>query len=317
REMEGFRLAGFKLVFPAPAGEAIYDLYTFRCEGFVLERCWLHGSVKSLVGGHAGDGGKPACVRECLIEDVLNVASLDNDQAAALVTRNLFVGPNAMATIGRGSVYRYVGIKGNVFAGPNEGVGIHAPKHLGRLQIANNTFLGSNPIVGYDFDVDSIPKGEAIVCNNLRLRPGLLALVAGLTPLTPELSAQQRDAVRRTWRVAHNCYPRELGPGDWAFDQSVARFPGDILRTPRLMSMVAEDRDYLRPAALDPTASAGVGGDWPRYLGAFPPGPAPKEGDWFTRLRERWGVAALQPAAAKSAGLPPPAEIPRPAPPQE
>ena len=24
------------------------------------------------------------------------------------------------------------------------------------------------------------------------------------------------------------------------------------------------------------------------YIGALPPGPAPPEGDWFTRLLERW-----------------------------
>ena len=26
----------------------------------------------------------------------------------------------------------------------------------------------------------------------------------------------------------------------------------------------------------------------PPYIGALPLGPAPPEGDWFTRLRERW-----------------------------
>jgi hypothetical protein len=31
-----------------------------------------------------------------------------------------------------------------------------------------------------------------------------------------------------------------------------------------------------------------AGGDLPTYIGALLPGPAPPEGDWFTRLLERW-----------------------------
>ena len=32
----------------------------------------------------------------------------------------------------------------------------------------------------------------------------------------------------------------------------------------------------------------------PFFVGALPPGPAPKEGGWFTRLRERWGHSAKE-----------------------
>ena len=41
-----------------------------------------------------------------------------------------------------------------------------------------------------------------------------------------------------------------------------------------------------------PLATAGAGGDLPNYIGALPPGPAPKEGDWFTRLQGSVDLAA-------------------------
>jgi hypothetical protein len=43
------------------------------------------------------------------------------------------------------------------------------------------------------------------------------------------------------------------------------------------------DRDYLRIPCGGNLATEGAGGDWPGYIGALPPGPAPNDGDWFTR----------------------------------
>ncbi|HEX7376036.1 MAG TPA: protein kinase, partial [Pirellulales bacterium] len=297
REMDGFHLAGFKLVFPGQEHFRRCGLYTVRCEGLVLEHCWLHGlrgALQARVTGHAGDGDKPVCIRECLIEGALDVGSVDNEQAAILVARNLFVGPDganavqALLAIGKAAIYRYVGIRGNVFASPKDGLALHDPKHLGRLEITNNTFLGSNPISWFYFDDNAVPAGQAIIANNLRLRPGLLALLLGSTPAAPDRLAQIHDAAGRSWHVAHNCYPRELRSGDSDYQASVVKFPGDILGAPRLISMAADNRDYLRPESGDSIATAGAGGELPSYIGALPPGPAPKEGDWFTRLRERW-----------------------------
>ncbi|HEX7378645.1 MAG TPA: protein kinase, partial [Pirellulales bacterium] len=321
RQMEGFRLAGFTIASPEPGagrnGPNTFCLDTFCCEGFVLERCWLRGTAQFHVGGHAGDGGKPACVRECLIENMLHVASRDNDDAVVLVARNLFVGANAIVAIGEESIYRHIGVTDNVFAGPKEGLEIHSPKHFGRLEITNNTFLGSNPIRWLYFDGNAVAAGEAIIVNNLRLRPGLLALLPGPTPAAGDLPAQIQGAVRQSWHVARNCYPRDLRPGDSDYQVSVVKFPGDILGVPRLLSMVADNRDYLRPVADDAIARRGAGGEWPDYIGALPPGPAPKEGDWFTRLRERWtSVGWALPTTEPNVGNARPA-IPEPPPLEE
>lgn len=51
----------------------------------------------------------------------------------------------------------------------------------------------------------------------------------------------------------------------------------------RLLSEDPRDRDYMR---IDPATISIPEGD--PFPGALPPGPAPEEGDWFTRLRDRW-----------------------------
>jgi len=52
-----------------------------------------------------------------------------------------------------------------------------------------------------------------------------------------------------------------------------------------LLSIDPASRNYLRLDAKQlPKDAAGQ----PIQFGALPPGPAPPEGDWFTRLRERW-----------------------------
>jgi len=275
RDVDGFRIAGFTFSFPAREKGPSFGLQTHRGGGFVLERCWLRSPVQAIVGYHAGGSSKLSCVRECRIDGMLHVGSLENDQAATLIARNLFFGEHGVAHVGIDSVYKYLGIRHNVFANPDKGLGL-VPNRLGRLEINNNTFLGRNPV----FFVRSVPSGEVVICNNLRLRAGLLALVGG--------AEEQRDEVVRDWHVGFNCYLRELAPDDWPDwpkEQLVPRFPNDILATPRFVSKVAGEPDYLRPAADDPIAHAGAGGAWPDFIGALPPGPAPTEGDWFTRLQ--------------------------------
>ena len=58
----------------------------------------------------------------------------------------------------------------------------------------------------------------------------------------------------------------------------------DVLRQPVFLSDDPSSRDYVR---LDPKHFPLDG----EHFGAFPPGPAPAEGDWFTRLQKRWKAA--------------------------
>jgi hypothetical protein len=74
-----------------------------------------------------------------------------------------------------------------------------------------------------------------------------------------------------------------------------------VLGEPKFLSLDPLHPDYLRIAVDCLLAKAGAGGAWPSYLGAFPPGSAPKDGDWFTRLRQRWGglAPAVKPPSVK------------------
>ena len=115
--------------------------------------------------------------------------------------------------------------------------------------------------------------------------------------------------------MGHNCYPRELIPGDlgWRDENVIPKAPTDIVGTPKFLSMVPSSLDYLRIVSDDSVARRGVGGLWPNYIGAFPLGPAPREGDWLTRLRKLWressAVTAAKPEVAGA-----PIQIPEPPP---
>src|SRR4029453_15562064 len=67
----------------------------------------------------------------------------------------------------------------------------------------------------------------------------------------------------------------------------------------RFLSLDPTYPDYARIATDSPLAKSGAGGAWPAYIGALPPGPAPKEGDWFTRVRKRWLDSSAEPAAGQ------------------
>jgi hypothetical protein len=65
----------------------------------------------------------------------------------------------------------------------------------------------------------------------------------------------------------------------------------DRSEPPVLLSLSPADRDYMRLPADSPLGKAP---DPPGYVGALPPGPAPKEGDWFMRLRDRWAAVTAK-----------------------
>lgn len=74
----------------------------------------------------------------------------------------------------------------------------------------------------------------------------------------------------------------------------------DFPDAPELLSLDPKHADYLRFAADSPLGTAGAGGEWPNHIGALTPAPAPPEGDWFTRLRQRW-LAPDRPATNSGA----------------
>jgi hypothetical protein len=97
--------------------------------------------------------------------------------------------------------------------------------------------------------------------------------------------------VLRDWGLGCNSYPRGLRATELAHNgrrDVLVRTATDLAVEPAFLSLDPKHPDYLRLPADSPLAKGGAGGEWPSYIGALTPGPAPREGDWFTRLRQRW-----------------------------
>lgn len=93
---------------------------------------------------------------------------------------------------------------------------------------------------------------------------------------------EQTQNLFKSWRFERNSVSHTYDS-----DRDIPLFKTEFLGAPEFLSVDPSDRDYMRikPTPRFRTASDGS------YLGALPPGPAPPQGDWFTRLRERWREA--------------------------
>ncbi|HTU89116.1 MAG TPA: protein kinase [Gemmataceae bacterium] len=299
--VDGFRLSGFGLLFPdkRPEKAKIWQgLAVERCDGFVLENCWIRRqtppedyddcvALKFRQGGHWNS--KSIFVRECFFEGNLIIPSMA-DGGRAVIERNFFLYPPRPPLHVQGPAsYKTIVIRHNVFgdATAARGIWITGIERAEWFEISNNT-LTSNNLSMID---NKIPAGTGVVCNNLRNHPGFLSLFNG--------AEKDVAAALRTWQVGHNAYPRQFFAEDfgWSKENIFPQAPTDILFPVKFLSMDLGNRDYLRILADSPLAKGGAGGAWPSYIGALPPGPAPKDGDWFTRLRAKW--MQEQPATKK------------------
>jgi len=100
--------------------------------------------------------------------------------------------------------------------------------------------------------------------------------------LSGSIVANSPTLVSRTapphWKIAGNLWRRQVA-ADNAFTIPETPVADDTI----FLTTDRNGRDFgrIRPDS----AAVFANGD---YAGALPPGPAPAEGDWFTRLRERW-----------------------------
>jgi hypothetical protein len=297
--VDGFRLNGFRFLAPLRKQWSVL----LRCgdspSGLVIEDCcfdpqqfldpWpcVHSIQLKFQGSHPIK--EPIVVRRCAIYGGQLLISGNSTKAVVLVENNYF---HKTATLyGGSSCLAKLVLRHNVF----DYLGPHFRDLKGdatTLELSNNTITG--PRTQF---LEGVPTGGVTVCNNI--------LCWGLSFNTQEGAAQHRQAAQ-SWRVGHNCY----------LDYEGKENPFPVL-SKGATDLVDQADFVLNPAALDylrlpsnsPLAKAGAGGAWPSYLGALPPGPAPKDGDWFTRLRQRWDNAT--PVAKPPSA---PAEIPEPPP---
>lgn len=296
RTVDDFRLHGIGWVFPetkVPKSKEWVGLDVERCSGMIVENCWFRGPGQSRgpTGPRAhcvfmkffkGVIAKPVFVRDCFFEGNLVVGSNIED-ADVVIERNLFLDP--ASTIGHlniwgggsGSFKNFM-IRHNVFDGAARAcdLRIHAVKRVDWFDLSNNTLTAQElSIIDIQF-----PAGAGAVYNNLRTRPGFLTLAGG--------AAKDLSVASSRWQVDHNSYPRQASADELARRKMVSfpKAPTDILIDAKFLSLDPADRNYMRLPLDSPLANAGTAAK--SYLGALPPGPAPKAGDWFTRLRERW-----------------------------
>lgn len=124
------------------------------------------------------------------------------------------------------------------------------------------------------FEAHKVPSRARIENNVFRARQK-----KGIVFPTPEF----KDQATNSWKVGHNCYAQEIKDNP-RFLYNFPKQLSDLRFSPGNLTENGADLIYRRLPADGPLASAGVGGDLPRYIGPVPPGPVPKGDDWLSRL---------------------------------
>lgn len=301
--MNGFRLSGFEFEMPKlPAdGEFAHVVEISSVGDAVVESCRVrfHRGITGnpLAGGIAADATDEffrlhALVLRCfggkgrfLIEDNLFDGSVDvggDHPAIATVRRNWIRVWNTNAVLLPMDPLSDAAVTHNVIQGGNavvvRGRGPDDAA-MGRCVIANNVLEGNTPV--WAFPLSNYPKDDhdkrRKLLRNVQVQNNIIrsAVQAGL-----EFDLDDQKAILAAWKVGHNSFasppktlPNNLPP--------LPLQDTDLIIAEPFLSDDVKQADYLRIPADRRQATAGVGGT---YLGAFPPGPAPKDGDWFTRM---------------------------------
>jgi len=290
--LDGFRLSGFRLLAPPPNARWNWMSMWNRPSGLVIEDCcfaWTKPSEEDaieLLFENSEPDCKPVVVRNCLFDSAsFGFGTPGGSVPTVVLQRNYFKHASLASTSGR---FQKVLIRHNVFDSPRGVIWVEKLKEVSEiLEISNNTFVTNNHPVSI---MQSAPKSGIVIRNNCSDRA---------IGLDAKALADAGDSVKN-WQLDHNCYIRR---------GVLPKSSSDVLAEPPFLSVDPSHPDYMRITADGPAAKGGAGGDWPSYIGALPPGPAPKGGDWFTRLRQRWGelAPAVKPPSA-------PVQVPEPPP---
>lgn len=293
-----FRLHGFAMTFPEQ--EDGHGLFVRNTAGFVLENCYVHippgkkwcRAVQLYSNWPQCDA--PTVVRECEFGGPLNIM-VQRAKIDALVTRNYFHYARVSESV---SVFQAVGgyrnlaIRHNVFAGKgNNTLSLYQVKSSDAVEVCQNTMVSPVAI--------NFAKGQddGLVHRGVRIHGNLFAKLGGC--IVPATSLPDEIA---EWSIGHNAL------GDkWFTDGGIAAIPltpTDQVIAGQPLFSDPSDANFARPRADSPLATGGAAGAWPAYIGALTPGPAPKGGDWFTRLRERWSFTSpMTPVGTGSDGI--------------
>jgi hypothetical protein len=286
-ELDGCRLSGITFLYKQTSEQDHSPLQIHRVNGFSMEDCallsgssqpplrepWCHvfaapqGEMESI------------CIRRCIFDTVVAARSIDAAPANFRVEQNWWIGQKplakdrycftsfpAISLIATENLFDVAGLGYPIqFNGPKEGVG-----SCGQLYLRNTV---AQPARRMLTSYEGVPGTDVTIRQNAWPASGaILAVPAALF-----------TAVRDQWTIRDNFGGDRAERGDlkWLLPLADPECAGAIA----YLSLEPFDRDYLRP---DP--------DWVKVNvppgqavpGALPPGPAPAEGDWFTRLQDRY-----------------------------
>jgi formylglycine-generating enzyme required for sulfatase activity/serine/threonine protein kinase len=248
--------------------------------------------------------GRPAiCLRNNYFQDVSVWINLQASGSKLLITQNLFLNNLTKQTVeirGTGDARTTSVIRENVFAAlsiPAQGLSVTCewtnPSQQSMF-IEHNTFF--------------VPRGASVVFRHNVLTSGVTyqynnsQSLSGIYLLPQAVSATREQSLQfhEQWNVHHNYYASMPGP------RYIPVGPTDVVGGVDLLSKDLDDPTHFMRIAQDiSSVIAGGSEDITEHIGALPPGPAPREGDWLTHLlrsaavsRHVWELPAAAPAPA-------------------
>ncbi len=265
----GFRLNGFEL--RAPAKQEFAAISTWGPSGLVIENCFFKSAGDYIASINldisrwwSETPPSAAWIRNCVIENSLTTAGKDKFRSTVVVEQNYF---HESGHIWCEAELRKFLVRYNIFERGSVSLkNLKVPPAA--LEFTNNTMLGTTRFVKF------APTRGVTIHNNIIAKG--IAFTEGAWSF--------REDAEKNWKVGHNCYRGYDKIREEVFPKVATDYPQE----PKFLSNDPTNLDYLRLPAESELATAGASGAWPSYIGALPPGPAPKEGDWFTRLREKW-----------------------------
>jgi hypothetical protein len=232
----------------------------------------------------------PVVIRNCAFATPLEVFL--SDSASNLLVQQNWFNRSLYCSLNLGSIPDHFGshvveVSENLFDGTSSGTGIatsldQADRESQFLTVANNTFLGyARTEVNYKLlRQPQVAPHTSVVRNHFHVPYGSLGFQRSHGALRNNVD--MAAAANRQWQIAENSAPF------FSSEPGILVQPGGMrIWNTLLLSRDRADRDYLRfpadaPLRLESTDES------PSWIGALPLGPAPPEGDWFTKILDRW-----------------------------
>jgi len=219
-------------------------------------------------------------IRNCVFGGQVYISTFSEGWSVD-VLRNYFVSETNCLSIGcyqgQGDPHT-VRVSCNVFD-RNSNRGMNFSVYDGQFNasgwIEQNTILSRAEAMGVGHGV---PNHAVLFRHNLVTSNEGILLVLG--------AEQFRDRVRESIVQEWNGYSNPVSDAD-----GLPLTSRNIIAPPGFISLAPDTRDFARIPRDGPCAKLPRRDGGPTFAGALPPGPAPPEGDWFTRLLDRWKEA--------------------------